>query len=160
MVCLACGSAAFSHHAAPAFFDVRGTVSVEGTVTAQRLGNPHSYYRVTTDDGMDWAFESGPSWTALAKQGWTPETVANGSRVRMTGNPALSGRPIARYQTILVYGPESDDPVSLYGGGRAEWASRARELGSECVTGIDACVMLDAAAVEALQAEFGDTGVW
>ena len=31
-----------AHHAAPAFFDLRATVSVEGTVTAHKLSNPHS----------------------------------------------------------------------------------------------------------------------
>ena len=160
VACLACGSTALPHHAAPAFFDVQGTVSVEGTVTAHKLSNPHSYFRVTTDGGVDWAFESGPSWTALAKLGWNEATVPNGARVRMTGNPALSGRPIARYRTIMVHGAGSAAPVSIFGGGRAEWVPRARELGRDCGNGIEACVMLDAAAVEILQAEFGDNGVW
>ena len=158
--CLSCGSAALAHHAAPAFFDVRATVSVEGTVTAHRLSNPHSYFRLTTDDGVDWAFESGPSWTALAKLGWNESTVPNGARVRMTGNPALNGRPIARYQTIMVHGADGGASVMIFGGGRAPWVPRARELGSDCDNGITACVMLEASAVETLQAEFGDNGVW
>ena len=157
---LSCGSAALAHHAAPAFFDVRATVSVEGTVTAHRLSNPHSYFRLTTDDGVDWAFESGPSWTALAKLGWNESTVPNGARVRMTGNPALNGRTIARYQTIMVHGADGGASVMIFGGGRAPWVPRARELGSDCDNGITACVMLKASAVETLQAEFGDNGVW
>ena len=157
---LSCSSAALAHHAAPAFFDVRATVSVEGNVTAHRLSNPHSYFRLTTDDGVDWAFESGPSWTALAKLGWNELTVPNGARVRMTGNPALNGRPIARYQTIMVHGAGSGASVMIFGGGRAPWAPRARELGSDCNNGIAACVMLEPSAVQTLQAEFGDNGVW
>lgn len=160
VACLSFSSAALAHHAAPAFFDVRDTVSVEGTVTAHRLSNPHSYFRVTTDDGVDWAFESGPSWTALAKLGWNESTVPNGARVRMTGNPALNGRPIARYQTIMVHGADDSAPVMIFGGGRALWVERARELGSNCENGIEACVILEASAVATLRAEFGDNGVW
>ena len=159
-VCLSCGSTALAHHAAPAFFDVRATVSVEGTVTAHRLSNPHSYFRVATDDGVDWAFESGPSWTALVKLGWNESTVPNGTRVRMTGNPALNGRPIARYQTIMVQGADSGASVKIFGGGRSPWIARAQELGGDCDNGIEACVMLEPSAVQTLQAEFGNTGVW
>ena len=157
---LSCSTAALAHHAAPAFFDVRDTVSVEGTVTAHRLSNPHSYFRVTSDDGVDWAFESGPSWTALAKLGWNESTVPNGVRVRMTGNPALNGRPIARYQTIMVHGADDAAPAMIFGGGRAPWVERASELGRDCENGIEACVMLEAFALDTLQAEFGDNGVW
>ncbi len=159
-VCLFCVSPAQAHHAAPAFFDVQATVSVEGTVTAHRLSNPHSYFRVTTDDGVDWAFESGPSWTALAKAGWDESTVPEGARVRMTGNPALNGRPIARYQTIMVHAGEGGEPVMIFGGGRAPWVARATELGGACNNGVEACVSLDTTAIETLQAEFGDNGVW
>lgn len=158
--CLFFGSGVLAHHAAPAFFDVRGTVSVEGNVTAHKLSNPHSYFRVTTDEGVDWAFESGPSWTALSKLGWNAATVANGARVRMTGNPALNGRPIARYRTIMVHGADSGGGVMIFGGGRAPWVLRARELGSACENGIEACVMLEASAIDILQAEFGNNGVW
>lgn len=159
-VYLSCGSTALAHHAAPAFFDVRATVSVEGAVTAHRLSNPHSYFRVTTDAGVDWAFESGPSWTALAKLGWNEATVPNGARVRITGNPALNGRPIARYRTIMVHGAASSGAVMIFGGDRAPWVPRARELGSDCGNGIEACVMLDSSALETLKAEFGNNGVW
>ena len=160
VACLYCGSGALSHHAAPAFFDVQAIISVEGIVTAHKLSNPHSYFRVTTHEGVDWAFESGPSWTALAKLGWNEATVPGGTRVRMTGNPALSGRPIARYRTIMVHGADSAAPVMIFGGGRASWVPRARELGSLCGNGIEACVLLDASAVETLQGEFGENGVW
>ena len=159
-VYLSCGSTALAHHAAPAFFNVRATVSVEGNVTAHRLSNPHSYFRLTTDDGVDWAFESGPSWTALAKLGWNESTVPDGARVRMTGNPALNGRPIARYQTIMVQGADDGAPVMIFGGARSPWIARAQELGGGCGNGIEACVSLEPSAVATLQAEFGDNGVW
>ena len=78
----------------------------------------------------------------------------------MTGNPALNGRPIARYQTIMVHGADDAAPVMIFGGGRAPWVERASELGRDCENGIEACVMLEAFALDTLQAEFGDNGVW
>lgn len=155
-----------AHHSAPAFFDLDRTVSVEGVVTAARLINPHSYYRITTDDGVDWAWESAGTWTALAKQGWSAETLPIGTRVRLSGSPALTGKPIARFSTIAVFGLQPDAAVMIlvgldvFGAGRPEWFDRVRELGMPCDNGVTDCTTVDRQALESLQSEFGNIGVW
>ena len=156
---------AVAHHSASAFFDLDATVSVEGAVTAAKLANPHSYYRVTTDDGIDWAWESAAAWTALAKQGWSVDTLPVGTRVRMTGTPALTGRPIARFSTIAAIDEASDEviillDVDVFGRGRPAWFARVRELGSPCDNGVTDCMRLHQGAVDVLQEEFGNIGVW
>ena len=156
---------AAAHHSAAAFFDLDATVSVEGVVTAARLANPHSYYRVTTDGGVDWAWESAAAWTALAKQGWSADTLPIGTRVRMTGTPALTGRPIARFSTITAIDEASAEvmvllDVDVFGRGRPAWFLRVRELGSPCDNGVTDCVILQQDAVALLQEEFGNIGVW
>jgi len=152
------GSAGTAHHTASAFYDLGKKISVEGRVTGMKLANPHSYYRVTTDGGEDWAMEAGGSWTQLQKLGWSSETIPEGSRVRVSGSPSRDGKPIARYDTIAVY--REDGGIDLYGGARSHWAARAGELGSPCANGVTGCVTLDAAAIDTLQAEFGNVGVW
>lgn len=149
---------AHAHHSAPAFFDMRGFTSVEGVISGQRLENPHSYYRVTASDGTDWAWESGPSWTALAKLGWTRETLPEGTRVRMSGMPALVDRPIARFDTIVAF--NDDGGASIYGLVRSDWADRVAEIGSPCATGVEDCRNVTADQLEQLQQEFGDIGIW
>ncbi len=161
-VALAAGAA---HHSAPAFFDLDRTVSVEGAVTAARLINPHSYYRVTTDDGVDWAWESAGTWTALAKAGWSADTLPIGTRVRMSGTPALTGRPIARFTTIAAAVEATGETMLLvgldvFGRGRPDWFARVRELGRPCDNGVADCTVLDAAGVETLEREFGGLGIW
>ena len=156
---------AFAHHSAAAFFDLNTTISLEGVVTAAKLANPHTYYRVTTDDGVDWAWESAGTWTALAKQGWSGETLPMGSRVRLSGTPSISDRPIARYSTIASFGGPADDVMILveldvFGRGRPEWFRRLRELGTQCDNGVTDCTMVSRSALETMQAEFGGIGVW
>ena len=158
-------ASAVAHHSASAFFDLDATVSVEGVVTAARLANPHSYYRVTTDDGIDWAWESAAAWTALAKQGWSADTLPIGTRVRMTGTPALTGRPIARFSTIAAIDEAAAEimillDVDVFGRGRPTWFARVRDLGSPCNNGVTDCMRLRQDAVGVLQEEFGNIGVW
>lgn len=156
----------FAHHSAPAFFDLATTISVEGVVTGARLINPHSYYRVTDDDGVDWAWESAGTWTALAKQGWNDETLPLDTRVLISGTPSLTGQPIARFATIAATGPTLGEDtmilvgLDVFGQGRPAWFERVRELGSQCDNGVTECTLLNPSAIERLQDEFGNIGVW
>jgi len=163
VILLVAGSAR-SHHSAAAFFDLDATVSVEGEVTGARLANPHSYYRITTDDGVDWAWESAGTWTTLAKAGWSGETLPFGTRVRMSGTPALTGRPIARFSTIAAFDASGEVmilvDVDVFGRGRPDWFIRAQELGRGCENGVGDCVRIDRAGLDMLEAEFGNIGVW
>lgn len=144
-----------AHHTSVAFFDGDKTVSVVGTVTGSKLANPHSYFRVTTETGEDWVFESAASYTSMQKEGWDKETIPIGARVRASGAPSRDGKPIARYESILVLGEAGED-AQLYIGGRGAWAARAREVGRPCENGISSCVALDSQAIDTLQEEFGD----
>ena len=157
---------AMAHHSASAFFDLDATVSVEGVVTGARLINPHSYYRVTTDEGVDWAWESAATWTALAKQGWSAETLPIGTRVRMSGTPGLTGRPIARFSTIAAFGETTGGDVMIlvgldvFGAGRPEWFQRVRQLGTPCDNGVTECTVVTTDDLATLEGEFGNLGVW
>ena len=155
-----------AHHSAAAFFDLDATISVEGTITAARLLNPHSYYRVTTDDGVDWAWESAGTWTALAKAGWSEEALPVGTRVLISGTPAHGDKPIARFTSIAVYGPAEDSDMLVLVGldvfdrGRPDWFERVRQLGVPCENGVADCTRISAEARTMLQDEFGSIGVW
>ena len=154
-------ASALAHHSAPAFFDMRGFVSVEGSISGSRLENPHSYYRVTTADGTNWAWESGPSWTALAKDGWSTSTLPEGTRVRMSGMPSLVDKPIARFDHIVVFGTGDGTRTEIYGlTGNSDWARRVSGMGEACSTGIADCRSLDSLEMQSLAGEFGDIGVW
>jgi hypothetical protein len=152
--------AIYAHHSAPAFFDVRGFTSVSGVISGSRLENPHSYYRVTAEDGTHWAWESGPSWTALAKLGWTRETLPEGTRVRMSGIPALADKPIARFDTIVVF--SEDGGAEIYGlpPRNTPWAAWVIDEGTPCASGIEDCRRISDTQLMQLQQQFGNIGIW
>ena len=155
-----------AHHSAAAFFDLDATISVEGTITAAKLLNPHSYYRVTTDDGVDWAWESAGTWTALAKAGWSEEALPIGTRILISGTPAHGDKPIARFTSIAAYGPTTDSNMMIlvgldvFGRGRPDWFERVRQLGVPCENGVADCTRVSKEARQTLQDEFGSIGVW
>jgi hypothetical protein len=153
-------SSADAHHTAASFYDLRKTITVDGTITAVKLANPHSYFRLMTDDGADWAFESSGSFTSMRKEGWSTETIPVGSRVRVSGAPSRDGKLLSRYNAILVYGGQAGGDALLYAGGRAEWVKRARELGHDCPNRVMGCVALSQDAVNTLRQEFHDVGLW
>lgn len=88
---LAAGQAG-AHHS-PAAYDMQAQVTVAGAVADYDWGNPHVYVSVRADgDGRTWVVEGLPS-TAMKQYGWSPQTLALGERVVVTGNP---GRNAAR----------------------------------------------------------------
>jgi hypothetical protein len=81
-----------AHHS-PAAYDMQAQVTVTGTVADYEWGNPHVYVSVREDGGSRvWVVEGLPS-TAMKQYGWSPQTLALGERVVVTGNP---GRNAAR----------------------------------------------------------------
>jgi hypothetical protein len=87
---------AVSHHAFAPVYDIKRTVSVEGTVTEFRLVNPHASMTLDSIE-LDGNLTT---WTVdfdgrvnLAVGGWTDDTIKAGEVVTVTGNPAHSGRP-------------------------------------------------------------------
>lgn len=162
IACAACVALpAFAHHAATAFFGDR-IVQVHGQMRGARIINPHSYFRITTDDGIDWVFESQQSGTLLRKLGFTAGMFSDGRRVSMTGDASRDGRNIARWRTVTLY--LEDGAVEVYLVGRmadSEWQQRVRELGSTCDNEIADCHRLSSTDRAAIDAEFGAApGLW
>lgn len=152
-----------AHHAATAFFG-DDIVVIEGTLRGARIINPHSYFRVTTDDGTDWVFESQQSGTLLREMGFTPAMFASGMRVVMTGDANRDGRSIARWRTVTFPGATPDDDVEVYLVGRMQpepWQEAIRDAGDPCRSGLDACFRLDAADRDEFERRFGGSlGLW
>lgn len=87
-------SPVLAHHAAAVYYDLGKQVSMSGTVTEFRMGNPHAriYFDVTNEDGTtsNWMAEGG-SRTVMLRRGWTGEEVVVGHTITLKGHPSRSG---------------------------------------------------------------------
>lgn len=150
-----------AHHAATAFFGDE-VVHVSGQMRGVRIINPHSYFRIRTDEDVDWVFESQQSGTLLRRLGFTADMFADGRRIAMTGDASRDGRKIARWRTVTLF-PDSG-AAEVYLVGRmpdSAWQRRVRELGDACDNEIADCYRLDATARSAIDSEFGSSpGLW
>ena len=80
-----------AHHSIPAFYDAEKTVSVTGVVKQVRIQNPHStiFLEGAELNGLKATWVAIlASGSALAKEGWTNDTLKVGSTITITGNPA------------------------------------------------------------------------
>jgi hypothetical protein len=80
-----------AHHSIPAYYDESKTISVVGVVKQVRIMNPHSSILIeggpaTGPKGVWLAVMA--SGSALARNGWTNDTIKAGSTVTIEGNPA------------------------------------------------------------------------
>ncbi len=135
---------ASAHHAAPAFFGA-DVVFIDGTIRGSKIVNPHSYLRITMDDGTDWVFETQQSGTVLRQLGFTAEMFADGRRVRMSGDAHREGKKIARWRTFAFTANDEDDDVEVYLVGRfedSELVSEIRSKSVSCDNGIESCYRL------------------
>lgn len=154
-----------AHHASNAFFG-GDEVLVKGTLTGSRLINPHSYFRVTMDDGTDWVFETAGSGTMLRNDGLTDEDFASGQRVALTGESNKEGRKNARISTMVFYGDTDEDDLTLYiiGAGlpNTDWARRIDSSASRCNEGtIARCYTIGTELRTAVEEELsGEHGLW
>ncbi len=84
----------FAHHAAAVYYDTSKEVTMSGTVTEFRMGNPHAriYFDVVADDGTkaSWMAEGG-SRTVMLRRGWTGNEVKVGDTITLHGHPSRSG---------------------------------------------------------------------
>jgi len=91
-------SSAFAHHSFAAEYDSTKQVTVKGTVQKVSWVNPHAYVFVDVKDESGkvttWAFES-LSPNALARQGWTRNSLKIGEAVTVEGYMAKDGKPLA-----------------------------------------------------------------
>jgi hypothetical protein len=83
-----------AHHAAVVYYDTSKEVTMSGTVTEFRMGNPHAriYFDVVADDGTHtpWMAEGG-SRTVMLRRGWTGNEVKVGDTITLHGHPSRDG---------------------------------------------------------------------
>ena len=93
-----CASSAAAHHSFAAEYDNNKQVTVKGTVQKVAWVNPHAYVYIEVKDDSGkvttWAFES-LSPNALARQGWTRDSLKVGEQVTVEGYLAKDGKPLA-----------------------------------------------------------------
>lgn len=91
-------SSAFAHHSFAAEYDSNKQVTVKGVVQKVSWVNPHAYVFVDVKDETGkittWAFES-LSPNALARQGWTRNSLKIGEIVTVDAYLAKDGKPLA-----------------------------------------------------------------
>src|SRR5215468_1367310 len=91
-------SSASAHHSFAAEYDNNKQVTIKGVVQKVAWVNPHAYVYidVTDDNGKvtTWAFES-LSPNALARQGWTRNSLKAGETVTVDGYMAKDGKRLA-----------------------------------------------------------------
>lgn len=94
---------ASAHHSFAAFFDHEKNVSIHGKVTQFYFTNPHGMVAVemTNPDGSKllWKGETN-SPSAMARRGWTKQSVKVGDMVTMEGWPARGGELYLRIREL------------------------------------------------------------
>jgi len=89
---------AYAHHSFAAEYDSTKTITIKGTVQKVAWVNPHAYVYIDAKDEsgkpVTWAFET-LSPNALARQGWTRNSIKPGDEVTVEGYLAKDGKPLA-----------------------------------------------------------------
>jgi hypothetical protein len=83
----------FAHHSFSAEFDVDKPVKLEGTVVKMEWTNPHTWLYVDVEkDGKveHWMVEGGAPGVLL-RNGWTRNTLPEGTKVVVNGHQAKDG---------------------------------------------------------------------
>ena len=97
-ILLLSASSALAHHSFAAEYDNNKQVTVKGTVQKVAWVNPHAYVYIDVKDESGkvttWAFES-LSPNALARQGWSRNSLKVGEPVTVNGYMAKDGKPLA-----------------------------------------------------------------
>src|SRR4026209_1250301 len=95
---------AFAHHS-PIVFDRTKQVTITGTVTEFRWGNPHSWIHidVRTNDGKvsSWAVEMDPA-SHLAREGWKSSTLKPGDKISVTVFPLRNDEKGGQYISVTL----------------------------------------------------------
>src|SRR5947209_3668635 len=98
LILLSSASSALAHHSFAAEYDSTKQIKVQGAVAKVAWVNPHAYVYVDVKDESGklttWAFES-LSPNALARQGWSRESLKVGEQVTVQGYLAKDGKPLS-----------------------------------------------------------------
>ena len=93
---------AWSHHS-DAGLDMDSVVSLEGVVTEYSMRNPHSYFTVEVSEAdgrvVEWTVQMSAA-IAIARHGWTRDSLLVGDRISATIHAAVDGRPYGLLESI------------------------------------------------------------
>jgi hypothetical protein len=93
-----------AHHS-PAAFDRTKEVMLEGTVTAFKWSNPHSWIEMDVQDDagkvQKWSVEM-TSPTYLIRAGWKSNSVKPGDKITVTVNPVRTGEPVGIFVNAVL----------------------------------------------------------
>jgi hypothetical protein len=99
------GSApAYAHHS-PIVFDQTKKVTLTGTVTEFKWGNPHSWIHLDVEDenGVvgNWGVEMNPA-NNLVREGWRSTTVKPGDKVAIVVHPLRNHEKGGQFLSITL----------------------------------------------------------
>ena len=97
-------STAVAHHS-PIVFDRTKQVTIMGTVTEFRWGNPHSWIHidVADKDGKvgNWAVEMDPA-SHLSREGWRSSTLKPGDKISVVVFPLRNDEKGGQYISVTL----------------------------------------------------------
>ena len=95
---------ALAHHS-PIVFDRTKQVTLAGTVTEFRWGNPHSWIHIDVADAdgkvANWGIEMNPA-SHLARDGWRSTTLKRGDQVSIVVFPLRNDEKGGQYISIKL----------------------------------------------------------
>ena len=95
---------AFAHHS-PIVFDRTRQVTITGTVTEFRWGNPHSWIHIDVADKdgnvANWAVEMDPA-SHLAREGWRSSTLKPGDKIIVVVYPLRNDEKGGQYISVTL----------------------------------------------------------
>ena len=95
---------AFAHHS-PIVFDRTKQVTITGTVTEFRWGNPHSWIHIDVADAdgkiANWSIEMNPA-SHLAREGWKSSTLKPGDKISVTVFPLRNDEKGGQYISVTL----------------------------------------------------------
>jgi hypothetical protein len=108
-----------AHHNSGAVFDMENEVTIEGVVTKYEFRNPHVYIYVDAEDSngniVNFRIEAGP-FGILRRFGWSRDTLSEGDKLTVTGNPA---RNPERHALFLKSGKSDERDLPPFRGDQA-----------------------------------------
>ena len=95
---------ALAHHS-PIVFDRTRQVTLTGTVTEFRWGNPHSWIHIDVADADgkvgNWSIEMDPA-SHLAREGWRSSTLKTGDKISVVVYPLRNDEKGGQYISVTL----------------------------------------------------------